>query len=170
MVAVSLRVNRTIQRIEGTYRSSIERVSFLAPLFARITLAVVFIAAGWRKVHDLHKVTETFTGLGIPYPAFNATLVGWCELVGGALLLVGLLTRLATIPLIITMIVAIATVKIAGVHSVVEFFALSEFGFIALLLYLATYGAGALSLDAVLGRAIARPVEVRHAGLRERPA
>src|SRR5437763_12646395 len=87
----------------------LSNVSWLPPLFARLTLGVVFVSSGWGKVHDLGKVTQFFTSLGIPAPAFNAALVGWTELICGGLLLVGLLTRLAACPLIVSMIVAIAT-------------------------------------------------------------
>ena len=53
-----------------------------------------------------------FIHIGIPAPAFMASFVGVVEIVGGLLLLLGLFTRLATIPLLIDMAVAIATTKI----------------------------------------------------------
>ena len=50
--------------------------------------------------------------MGIPYPEFTGPFVGWVEIICGTLVLLGLLTRLATIPLIITMLVAITATKI----------------------------------------------------------
>ena len=54
-----------------------------------------------------------FTRIGIPLADVMGPFVGVVEIVCGALIMVGLLTRLAAIPLIITMIVAIVLTKIA---------------------------------------------------------
>lgn len=53
-----------------------------------------------------------FAGFGIPFPDFFGPFVGVFEVVCGALIIVGLFTRLAAIPLIIVMIVAITSTKI----------------------------------------------------------
>jgi putative oxidoreductase len=53
-----------------------------------------------------------FTHIGIPYPDFTGPFVGVVETICGALIIVGLLTRLAAIPLIVIMIVAIVSTKI----------------------------------------------------------
>lgn len=53
-----------------------------------------------------------FTNLGIPAPELMSTFVGMVEIVGGTLLLLGFLTRLAAVPLIIDIVVAIASTKI----------------------------------------------------------
>ena len=68
-----------------------------------------FCQTGWGKLHNLPNVTEFFAGLGIPFPGFNAVLAGSTECFGGALLLLGLGSRLVALPLIFTMIVAYAT-------------------------------------------------------------
>ena len=53
-----------------------------------------------------------FTRIGIPLPELMGPLVGTVEIVCGALIIVGFLTRFAAIPLIITMVVAIISTKI----------------------------------------------------------
>ncbi len=53
-----------------------------------------------------------FTRIGFPYPYFTAHFVGTFEIVCGLLVLVGLLTRLVSIPLLIVISMAIATTKI----------------------------------------------------------
>ncbi len=53
-----------------------------------------------------------FTHIGIPYPDFTGRFVGVVEIVCGALIILGLLTRLAAVPLIVIMIVAIVSTKI----------------------------------------------------------
>jgi DoxX len=55
------------------------------------------------------KVVGFFTSLGIPLPAFNACFVSSLELVGGALLFLGLGSRIIALPLTIDMLVAYIT-------------------------------------------------------------
>ena len=88
----------------------------------------------------------------------QATLVASTELVCGSLLLLGLVTRLAAAPLIVTMLVAIKTALWPGLDSAGELFGLSETLYIVLLAWLATAGPGPLSIDALLERARPRPM------------
>jgi putative oxidoreductase len=123
---------------------------WLSPTVARLTVGLVFFQSGWGKLHDLEKVTGFFTELGIPAPHFQAILASTSEFVCGGLLLLGLATRFAVVPLLITMCVAIRTAlwdQVSGLSSLVG---LLEFSYIALLLYLGTDGPGPLSLDALL--------------------
>jgi putative oxidoreductase len=53
-----------------------------------------------------------FANIGIPFPEVMGPFVGTVELVCGALIIVGLLTRLAAIPLIVIMVVAIVSTKL----------------------------------------------------------
>jgi putative oxidoreductase len=124
---------------------------------ARLTVGVVFAQSGWGKLHDLAKVTDYFTELGLPAPAFQATLASTTELVCGSLLLLGLATRFATVPLMITMIVALRTALWSQINSLGSLFGLAEFLYIALLLFLATNGAGPMSLDWLIGRVFSAP-------------
>ncbi|HEY8947081.1 MAG TPA: DoxX family protein, partial [Polyangiaceae bacterium] len=108
---------------------------------------VLFMSTGWGKVHSLDKVTQFFTELHIPAPAFQATMVSYVELIGGALLLVGLASRFAAIPLIASMVVAIITAKADEVHGLADLFGLVEWTYLALLVWIAIAGAGSVSLD-----------------------
>lgn len=123
---------------------------YLAPLLARITVGVVFVSSGWGKVHNLDKVTEFFTELGIPAPAFQAVFVSYVELVCGAALLLGLLTRLVAVPLMCTMIVAIITAKAEEIAGFADLLGTVEFAYVAMLLGIALTGPGKVSLDALL--------------------
>src|SRR2546430_12068320 len=92
----------------GTYlRAPPGRLSRLPPTLARLAVGVVFAGTGWGKLHHLDKITSFFADLGIPAPGFNAVLVGSAELICGVLLLIGLFTRLASLPLIVVMAVAV---------------------------------------------------------------
>lgn len=123
------------------------KLDWVAPLVARITLGVLFVSTGWGKVHDLDKVTGFFTDLGIPMPHVNAVMVSFVELIGGALLLVGLASRLAALPLLASMVVAILTAQREQVHGLPDLFGLVEWTYLALLLWVALAGPGKVSLD-----------------------
>ena len=128
------------------------RLDFLPGLLSRITLGFIFVQSGWGKLHHLDKVTEFFRALGIPAPGLQAPFVATVELAAGGLVLMGLFTRLAALPLIGTMVVAILTAKRPDIHELSDFLALPEFLFIVLSLWLVIKGAGAFSLDAFLCR------------------
>ena len=145
---------------------------WLSPTVARLTVGLVFFQSGWGKLHDLESVTGYFTELGIPNPAFQAALASSAEFVCGGLLLLGLATRFAVVPLIVTMCVAIRTAQWENVDGIGSLVGLVEFSYIALLVWLGTDGPGPLSLDHLIGRlardradepAAARPVARRAA-------
>jgi putative oxidoreductase len=128
------------------------RLQPVALLLARAVVGVVFLSSGWGKLHGLDNVIEFFRDLGIPFPELQAPFVATVELVGGALMLLGLGTRLAAIPLTGTMLVAIATAKWKDVAGPTDLLFFSEVDYIAFFALLATFGPGALSLDALIGR------------------
>lgn len=126
---------------------------WLSPALARLTVGMVFLQSGWGKLHDLEKVTHYFTELGIVAPAFQARLASTTEFVCGGLVLVGLATRFAAVPLIFVMCVAIRTALWEQVDGLGSLVGLTEFAYIALLVWLGTNGAGPLSLDGLIARA-----------------
>jgi putative oxidoreductase len=84
-----------------------------AVILIRLIVGGVFLAEGIQKFLFPAEVgAGRFAKIGIPNPEMMGPFVGVVESVCGALILVGLLTRLATIPLIINMLVAILTTKI----------------------------------------------------------
>lgn len=84
-----------------------------AAILVRFLVGGVFLSEGIQKFLFPETLgAGRFTNIGIPAPGFMAPFVGVVEIVCGALLLLGLLTRLAAIPLIIDISVAIATTKI----------------------------------------------------------
>jgi putative oxidoreductase len=143
-------------RAQTAFLSTAGRLSFLGPTLARLTLGVVFVGTGWGKLHSLDKVTGFFTELGIPAPGFNAVLAASAEFVCGGLLLLGLLSRLAAIPLIITMIVAILTAKRGDLHGISDLLGFEEWTYIVLAIWIAVAGPGPLSLDRVLSGVLRR--------------
>jgi uncharacterized membrane protein YphA (DoxX/SURF4 family) len=78
----------------------------------RLAVGGVFSASGLIKFLYANQGVGRFTNLGIPAPELMASFVGVVEISAGLLLALGLATRLATIPLIIDMLVAIGTTKL----------------------------------------------------------
>lgn len=144
----------------SSLRRLILRVSsslqWLPPTVARLTLGWVFLQSGWGKLHSLPKVTEFFRSLGVPAPEVLAPFTAFMEFLCGALLLLGLCTRLASIPIIVIMLVALTTAKAGDIHELSDLFGTSEYLYIALALWLGAYGAGPISLDAVFARRMDR--------------
>jgi putative oxidoreductase len=136
-----------------------------ALLLGRLAMGLLFVNTGWGKVHDIPKVVGFFVELKIPLPALNAVVVSWSELLCGTALIVGLGTRLATIPLIISMIVAILTARLGDIHGLGSLAQVDEFTYFALLVVLAFVGPGALSLDALLFRSRRRVTSATRPGV-----
>ena len=133
-------------------RAIADKLSFIGPTLARLTVGVVFIGTGWGKLHSLPDVTQYFASLHIPAPAFQARLAASTELFGGILVLVGLATRLASLPLAFTMVVAILTAKRENLDGLTSLLGFEEWSYIVLFLWLAVAGAGPLSLDHLITR------------------
>lgn len=145
-----MHVTDILRKLQALGLSLAQRLAFLGPLIARFTIGAAFIDSGWGKVHNLEKVTAYFTELGIPAPAIQATFVSGVELVCGSLVLIGLATRLAALPLIGTMVVALITAKASDISGISDLVGTIEFTYIALLVVLALGGAGAVSLDRLI--------------------
>ena len=146
------RLVELLEFVEGLPERMGRAVWWLSPTLARLTVGLVFFDAGWAKLHDLPKVTNYFAELGIPAPAFQARVASTAEFVCGGLLLLGLATRVAALPLIIVMCVAIRTALWSQVEGLSTLVGLTEFAYIALLVWLATDGPGPLSLDRLIAR------------------
>ncbi|WP_202928120.1 DoxX family protein [Cyclobacterium salsum] len=92
--------------------------SFLSPtnekstLLIRMMVGAVFFSEGWQKfLFPALRGAGRFERIGLPNPEFLGYFVGGMEILCGLFILVGLLTRLAAIPTLIIMIVAIASTK-----------------------------------------------------------
>jgi putative oxidoreductase len=137
----------------------VDKISFLGPALVRLVVGVVFINTGWGKLHSLDKVTTFFAGLHIPAPHLNAIVAASTEFFGGILVLVGLFTRLAALPMAFTMVIAILTAKRGDIEGPSSLLAFEEVSYLVMFLWLALAGPGRLSLDWLLGRRLgaARP-------------
>jgi uncharacterized membrane protein YphA (DoxX/SURF4 family) len=84
-----------------------------AMVLVRLAVGIVFASEGIQKfLYSDELGAGRFAKIGIPAPEMMGPFVGVVEVVCGLLLLAGLFTRLASVPLIIDMLVAIATTKV----------------------------------------------------------
>jgi putative oxidoreductase len=138
-----------------------------ATLLLRLAVGGVFVSSGAVKFLFANQGPGRFAKIGLPDPAAMSTFVGATEIVCGTLLVAGLLVRLAAIPLVFDMVVAIVTTKLpllfgAGPEPVAAApkTGLWAFAYQARLdvtmlfacAFLVAAGAGFLSLDALLSR------------------
>lgn len=140
-------------RVSSTLRSDAPA----ATLLIRLMVGWVFLSEGIQKFLFPEALgIGRFVKIGIPAPHFFAPFVGVVEILCGSLLMLGLLTRLAAIPLLIDISVAIITTKIpmlaksgfwATVHE-----ARTDYCMWLGSLFLLMVGAGSWSLDACLSR------------------
>jgi putative oxidoreductase len=128
------------------------KIRWLGPLVARLSFGYFWLETGIAKVQNLDGFTQRFMGWGVPFPAFSAGLSAWTELVGGALIMLGLFTRLISIPMIINMIVAIVLVVSANFQGIDEFVEADETVYILIFFWLLMAGPGKVSLDALLAK------------------
>ena len=123
-----------------------------AILLIRILVGWVFLSEGIQKFLFPDSLgVGRFMKIGIPWPQVMAPFVGIVEIVCGTLLLVGLLTRLASIPLLIDICVAFYSTKLVtlvknGIWSTLHE-GRTDLSMLLGLIFLLIVGAGTLSLD-----------------------
>lgn len=124
--------------------------TWLPPLFARIVVGWVFMWSGWAKLNNLPQMIQNFTEWGIPLPHILTPFVSGVEFIGGLLLVLGLFTRIAAVPLVVVMIVAITSAKWDQIELLEALLGFEEVAYMALFGWLAVAGPGPISLDRVL--------------------
>jgi len=120
----------------------------------RLPVGLIFLTQGILKFIDPNMGVVRFTRIGFPHPYFTAHFVGSFEIICGGLVLLGLWTRAASVPLLIIIATAIATTKIPelfranqGLWYMVSD-ARTDFAMFCSLLFLILQGGGAWALDA----------------------
>ncbi|WP_245844377.1 DoxX family protein [Nibricoccus aquaticus] len=123
-------------------------------LVLRVYWGWQFAQTGWGKLMNLERTAEFFGGLGIPLPKVNAFMAGGVECVGGALLVIGLASRLVSVPLAGTMVVAYVTADNEALRAIFnepeKFTSAAPFMFLLVAVMVLAFGPGAFSLDRVL--------------------
>ena len=124
--------------------------SWAGQLIMRVIVGYTFMLAGWGKLTNLAQVTENFVSWGIPFPKLLTPFVSSVECFGGAMLILGLFTRIPAAMLAVVMIVAIKSAKWGDVDSLETLLGFEEMTYFAAFMWLAIVGPGAASLDRLL--------------------
>jgi putative oxidoreductase len=138
------------------FGESVRGAAGYAPLVVRVLVGIIMFAHGLQKLQGgPENFSQVLAQLGVPFPELMGYVVAFVELVGGILLIVGLLSRLAALLLTIDLVVAILLVKVnigllspadgSGVGAELDLALIA--GFLVVLLA----GPGKLSADHALG-------------------
>lgn len=107
-------IKQRIYTVQQRLSDLLQPVDGLPALALRLYLVPIFWSAGMNKLNAFDDTVAWFGnadwGLGLPFPTLMAGLATSAELAGAVLLALGLLTRWISIPLMVTMLVAIFTV------------------------------------------------------------
>jgi len=120
----------------------------------RLAVGLIFLTQGILKYTDRNMGVVRFTRIGFPHPYFTAHFVGTFEIAFGFLLLIGLWTRVAAIPLLIVISTAIVTTKLPELSRANQGFwfmvsdARTDFAMFCSLLFLLAVGGGDWSIGA----------------------
>ena len=136
-----------INKINNISEKFLQNFQSLFLLMARLVIAYGFFEPALNKWKSIEDTAVWYGSLGIPFPLLNVYISATVETLGVVLLAFGLLTRVISLPLIGTMIVAILTVHIGnGFSSGDNGFEIPLY-FLLFLGIFASFGAGKFSLD-----------------------
>jgi putative oxidoreductase len=124
-------------------------------LMARLIVGIVFLSEGIQKfLFPALLGTGRFQHIGFSHPEFWASFTGVFEIICSLLIILGLLSRLSSFPLLIVMITAFITTKlpILEMHGFWSFMHehRTDFCMTMLLLFILYYGGGSLSIDRLI--------------------
>jgi putative oxidoreductase len=149
-------MNALVQKLDRICAATARPLGFLVALITRLALGISFFFAGKGKLADLEGATKGFENLGIPLASFQAPFVGGLELVGGAAIALGLLTRPFAALLSVVMVVALITAHGADVSASFAFDGKQElikihaFYYLLFLLWIWIHGPGRVSADSLI--------------------
>ncbi|MGB8581507.1 MAG: DoxX family protein [Candidatus Sulfotelmatobacter sp.] len=127
-------------------------------VLVRAAVGLIFFTQGILKYIDPNLGVVRFSRIGFPYPYFTAHFVGTFEILCGFFLLLGLWTRVVSIPLLIVITTAVATTKIPELFRANQGFwymvsdARTDFAMFCCLIFLISVGGGSSSVDAARAR------------------
>lgn len=144
-------------------RTHLDRLDRFASYLQSPLLLVIRLYWGWSffqtgkgKLLHLGRTAAYFGSLGIPWPKFNVVLAGSAECFGGLLLMLGLCSRVASLPLVVTLSVAYLTAENGALRSVFtdpdKFTSATPFLFLLAVVIVLAFGPGRFSLDHLRNR------------------
>jgi putative oxidoreductase len=152
-----------VQTVRKWYQAEIWALDHLKPFFLlilRLYFGWGFMSAGLGKLLNVETHTGFFRDWGIPLPTLNVYLAGTTETVCGFLLLIGAASRLITIPLIGTMLVAYLTAHTDQLYALWGntslFFKAPPFPYLFTCFVVLLFGPGLFSIDGLIHRLLER--------------
>ncbi|MFZ1204080.1 MAG: DoxX family protein [Candidatus Acidiferrales bacterium] len=152
-------MNNLLDLIRRLHAWFVQIVSYLqSPLLlvVRLYWGWQLAETGWGKLHNLAKVTDFFTSLGIPHPGPTAAFVAFVEFAGGILLAIGLFSRVTSLALAIDMLVAYITADREALFAFFsdpgKFYSADPYTFLAASLLILIFGPGFFALDTLIVR------------------
>jgi putative oxidoreductase len=152
-------MNSFVAQIRRMYAFAVRMASSLQSvflLFVRVYWGWQLAQNGWGKLHNVGRVTQFFSSLGLPMPGFTATFVASVEFVGGIMLAVGLLSRLFGLVLSIDMLMAYLVADREALFSFIsdpgKFYVADPYTFLFGALLILIFGPGKIALDTWLLR------------------
>ena len=134
----------------NAFANKLDFIKDIPLLLMRLVLAYGFWGPAMMKWNNMDGIIDWFSGMGIPFPTANAYLSASTEVAGSILLILGIGTRLITIPLMVVMLVAIFLVHIGnGFEAGSNGFEIPLY-YLIMLLTLLVYGPGRYSLEGLL--------------------
>jgi len=125
-------------------------------LFIRLYWGIQLAQNGWAKLHNLARVTEYLSSLGVPAPGISAPFVSTVEFLAGILLVVGLFSRFVGLVLTIDMSMAYIFGDRAALLSIFsdsdKFTAAAPYNYLFAALLILIFGPGLIALDTYLLR------------------
>jgi len=162
--------------ISRGYRLYTQAAGFLKSPFLlaiRLYWGWQLMQSGWGKLHNIAGVTEFFTSLGLPAPHFTAIAISNLELFGGALLALGLGSRIIGLVLSINMLVAYITADREALMSVFsdpgKFYNADPFTFLMASMLVFIFGGGFFSLDRIVQSRVSRRATIASSNVTAKP-
>jgi putative oxidoreductase len=150
-----------VLRLRRLYLCFFEVVDYLRSPFllaVRLYWGWQLVQSGWGKLHNLDKVTDYFTSLGLPMPAQMSVIISCVELFGGIFLALGLLCRLTALVLTVNLISAYIIGDREALFSIFsdpdKFYAAAPYTFLIASLIVLIFGAGKASVDTLLDKVV----------------
>jgi putative oxidoreductase len=153
-----------VLQIRKIYAWAVNAASLLQSpflLFVRLYWGLQLAQNGWGKLHNLGRVTEFFSSLGLPAPGPTAAFVATVEFLGGILLAIGLFSRFIGLVLAIDMTMAYVMADREALFSIFsdpgKFYVADPYTFLFAALLILIFSPGKFSLDTLLLRRFPYP-------------
>ncbi len=143
-----------IRKLYATAAQTASKLQSLFLLFVRVYWGLQLSQNGWGKLHNLGRVTEFFSSLGLPAPGPTAVFISTVELLGGLLLVIGLFSRFIGLVLSIDMLMAYIMADREALFAIFsdpgKFYVADPYTFLFAALLILIFGPGRIALDTYL--------------------